>query len=837
MSEGKGKKQDEEGSRGSKRRRSGAAGGGDDDNVAEVEEDGSGVGDHADRGGGGRIGRGGGSNGGRDRGKRGGQGKSGCGGEGGGGGGGGGGDNSGSGNVDGGTESDSEIENPLPSPRASTPPLPPIDKPMMEHYKIVKFSNPAHTGVVAGQSAMCTLPNSGPRGTSRGATVANQELEDLKVSVGQANTPDGTAAAASPRGDVGRRHDIEVVQGTFRSNLPKDTTLDHDIFAGQKSTDILTTLQKIRDEMDVDAAKVLKDKLVADGNRFTIAVYNNKGGVLKSTMTSELAFMFADLGINVLLVDLDSQCSLTENLLELDSPESDIRVTSRVQFPLVGPRGNPTERAVPGTRYSIYEGLPWMADPLAGTADPEQVQPILLRHSGPRPEVQFDRAAGDKKRPEATADKIQRVLNESRAKDVGSVHLILGHHDSGSISEALSFSRLSNDASKRKYHSGVNWLIKRAMEKVDAQIALVDLNPDTSALNRTVIMQSDSILIPCWPDKDGVKCMVDLKSRIVAGLDIPPSESPFMNIHDYKSKNADAWAQIHMDLIEKTKPLTHINNSASSLAVPHTFPKMLGVLMNTKQPFHDLTVGVQVSRIACQCTSVCSCEIPRAEGEAAMAQKIIRKYERMVKVLSEVPPPTHTGRTATGVFSVVDEQNQRKTVASKPPLPPMGDQRFETCHGGIWKTDHLMLRAAELRKPISQMTKTDLAGKTRTAEFLKSLVQYRHRVHMIARSVLSNVAIQCDGGGSVGGGGIVGGGGGGSSSAGAAGGGSRSRDGSTGGGTPKAGDPFDEHQADAATTIGTSSLAANRRGDCVVGGEGGSGMGSRSSSRSHRNPH
>lgn len=47
----------------------------------------------------------------------------------------------------------------------------------------------------------------------------------------------------------------------------------------------------------------------------TVAFFNNKGGVGKTTLVYHLAWMMADLGIPVLAVDLDPQANLTSDLL------------------------------------------------------------------------------------------------------------------------------------------------------------------------------------------------------------------------------------------------------------------------------------------------------------------------------------------------------------------------------------------------------------------------------------------------------------------------------------------------------------------------------------------
>ncbi|MCC7158865.1 MAG: ParA family protein, partial [Ignavibacteria bacterium] len=48
----------------------------------------------------------------------------------------------------------------------------------------------------------------------------------------------------------------------------------------------------------------------------TIAFFNNKGGVGKTTLVYHLSYMFAELGYNVLSVDLDPQSNLSSMFLD-----------------------------------------------------------------------------------------------------------------------------------------------------------------------------------------------------------------------------------------------------------------------------------------------------------------------------------------------------------------------------------------------------------------------------------------------------------------------------------------------------------------------------------------
>jgi len=53
-----------------------------------------------------------------------------------------------------------------------------------------------------------------------------------------------------------------------------------------------------------------------------ITLFNNKGGIGKTSLVYHLAWMFTDLGINVLAVDLDPQADLTRAFIDENRIES-----------------------------------------------------------------------------------------------------------------------------------------------------------------------------------------------------------------------------------------------------------------------------------------------------------------------------------------------------------------------------------------------------------------------------------------------------------------------------------------------------------------------------------
>jgi len=50
----------------------------------------------------------------------------------------------------------------------------------------------------------------------------------------------------------------------------------------------------------------------------TLALFNNKGGVGKTTLLYHLAWMFSELGARVVALDLDPQSNLTSSFLSED---------------------------------------------------------------------------------------------------------------------------------------------------------------------------------------------------------------------------------------------------------------------------------------------------------------------------------------------------------------------------------------------------------------------------------------------------------------------------------------------------------------------------------------
>ncbi|WAS95350.1 ParA family protein [Nannocystis punicea] len=182
-------------------------------------------------------------------------------------------------------------------------------------------------------------------------------------------------------------------------------------------------------------------RLVARGPK-SLVLFNNKGGVGKTTLTFNLAHMFARLGRRVALIDLDPQCNLSalalpDHVLEgiWDDTEPGRTVASCVEKVRVG-RGE-------------------LAEPVGcELADDLYLLPGDLRLSRFEPRLARDW-------PQIMAEDSEMALHAVTALD----------------RLAVSFAN-----------------------QVDANIVLFDVGPSLGALNRAVLLASDAVVVPLAPD-------------------------------------------------------------------------------------------------------------------------------------------------------------------------------------------------------------------------------------------------------------------------------------------------------------------------------------------------
>ena len=173
----------------------------------------------------------------------------------------------------------------------------------------------------------------------------------------------------------------------------------------------------------------------------TIAFFNNKGGVGKTSLVYHLAWMYADLGLSVVAADLDPQANLTSMFLDADRLEA------------LWANG---ERS--GTLYGAFQPL------LDGT--------------------------GDVVRPHA------EHISPGLALLVGDLTLSAAEDElSSQWPDCL-------DRKPRAFRvlSGLWRILELAVDELEADLVLMDVGPNLGALNRASLVAAEEVVIPLAPD-------------------------------------------------------------------------------------------------------------------------------------------------------------------------------------------------------------------------------------------------------------------------------------------------------------------------------------------------
>lgn len=173
----------------------------------------------------------------------------------------------------------------------------------------------------------------------------------------------------------------------------------------------------------------------------TVAFFNNKGGVGKTSLVYHLAWMYADMGVSVVAADLDPQANLTAMFLPEDRLEE------------LWPDGD-HPKSILGT-----------------------VSPIL-------------RGLGDIKDPHV----------EKITKDLG---LVVGDLGLSRFEAKLSSAWpdcMNRDEAAFRTESSFHRAIVNAAETRDAELVLIDVGPNLGAINRAAIIAANYVVVPLAPD-------------------------------------------------------------------------------------------------------------------------------------------------------------------------------------------------------------------------------------------------------------------------------------------------------------------------------------------------
>ncbi len=173
----------------------------------------------------------------------------------------------------------------------------------------------------------------------------------------------------------------------------------------------------------------------------TIAFFNNKGGVGKTTLVYHIAWMMAELGHDVLAADLDPQANLSSMFLDEERLEE------------LWPEEQNHQSILPS------------------------ISPIL----------------------EGTGD----IAPAHRERILANLHLIPGDLGLSQFEDKLSDSWprcLDNDPAAFRATTAFYRIMYAAAEESGADIVLIDVGPNLGAINRSVLISADYVISPLAPD-------------------------------------------------------------------------------------------------------------------------------------------------------------------------------------------------------------------------------------------------------------------------------------------------------------------------------------------------
>lgn len=186
----------------------------------------------------------------------------------------------------------------------------------------------------------------------------------------------------------------------------------------------------------------------------TLTFFNNKGGVGKTTLVYHLSWMFSELGVKTLVVDCDPQANLTAAFL--DEPE-------------LLKLWNPVDDKVPRTLYEAVRPLTKVSNyalPVLEKINPNlYLLPGDLGLSAFEDELSEDwtKALGDN-----TKDRAMQILS--------------------------AFWRISQEKAR----------------EIGATLIVFDVGPNLGALNRSVLIGTDHVVVPMATDLFSIQSLRDL---------------------------------------------------------------------------------------------------------------------------------------------------------------------------------------------------------------------------------------------------------------------------------------------------------------------------------------
>ena len=193
----------------------------------------------------------------------------------------------------------------------------------------------------------------------------------------------------------------------------------------------------------------------------SVALFNNKGGVGKTTLTYHLAHMLQRLGHRVLAVDLDPQSNLTAAFLN----EDQLQVLWQ----------EPQSPAWHEPQQTLFN--PWSDSGHTGTVA-SALRPIM----------------------DGTGD--VELLDPLQV--IEGLWLLPGDLElsafEGRLSDAWPRGFTGTDLAAIRTTTAFYRIMRHARAKVEAEIVLIDVGPNLGAINRAALLAADSVLMPLAAD-------------------------------------------------------------------------------------------------------------------------------------------------------------------------------------------------------------------------------------------------------------------------------------------------------------------------------------------------
>ncbi|WP_308222658.1 MULTISPECIES: ParA family protein [Frankia] len=195
----------------------------------------------------------------------------------------------------------------------------------------------------------------------------------------------------------------------------------------------------------------------------TMALFNNKGGVGKTTLAYHLAHMLQRMGHRVLAVDLDPQANLTAQFL--DEEELTILWGEPEDTASSAPKPFDLDTRTPRTNRHSGTMASAIAPIMEGVGDVDLITPVTIEDG-------LWLLPGD----------VELSVFEDR------------------LSAAWPNSFLGKDVAALRTTTALHRAIENGARAVGAEIVLIDVGPNLGAINRAALLSADTVLMPIAAD-------------------------------------------------------------------------------------------------------------------------------------------------------------------------------------------------------------------------------------------------------------------------------------------------------------------------------------------------